>query len=818
VKNQSWYNICFLLRFLFFVKIKMKLLYITIILSFITVFGIAQTVRVLDKTNLQPIENVYIFSKDKSALTNIKGEADISNFSKNDILTFQHSSFKNYAISYKDLESKNFNIKMDESVIGLNEIVVSANRWEQNKREVPNKITSISAKKIAFANPQTSADLLGISNEIFIQKSQLGGGSPMLRGFSTNRILIVVDGVRMNNAIYRSGNLQNIISLDANSIENTEIIFGPGSVIYGSDAIGGVLDFHTLKPKLSTTDKLYFSANTLTRYSTANNEKTGNINFNIGNKKWSFLSSITYSDFDDLKMGSKGNNNYVRPEYVDRINGQDSIVKNDNENTQKFSGYNQINLMQKIRFRPNEKWDINYGFHYSELSYIPRYDRLIEYKDNKLKYADWYYGPQKWMMNIVNIKYSNPKKLFDEIKITIAYQNSEESRHDRKFGKSEIRERTEKVGALSINYDFDKKLSEKNSLFYGFEIVNNKVNSTGQERNINTEEITPYASRYPNGSTYLSHAYYLNYKSNLSKKITFISGIRYSQIFLNADFDSTFYKFPFNNININTSALNGSIGIVYRPGKNWQFNTNASTGFRAPNIDDIGKVFDSEPGNVVVPNKNLNSEYAYNVDLGIIKTIKENIQIEATGFYTLLKDAMVRRDFTFDGQDSIMYDGELSKVQALVNADKARVYGIQFGLYADIIKHLSFKTNLTYIKGEDQDGIPLRHVAPLFSNTHLIFKAEKIKADLYVSYNGEISNKDLASTEQEKTYMYASDSNGNPYAPAWFTLNFKASYQINKFFQINAGVENILNERYRPYSSGIVAPCRNFIFGLRGSF
>ena len=180
----------------------------------------------------------------------------------------------------------------------------------------------------------------------------------MIRGFATNRILIVVDGVRMNNAIYRSGNLQNIISLDANNIENTEVIFGPGSVIYGSDAIGGVMDFHTLTPQLSTTDKLNFSANALTRYSTSDNEKTGHVDFNLGTKKWSSLTSITYSDFDDLKMGNKGNDDYVRPEYVDWINGHDSIVQNSNENKQTYSGYSQINLLEKIRFKPNKKWDI----------------------------------------------------------------------------------------------------------------------------------------------------------------------------------------------------------------------------------------------------------------------------------------------------------------------------------------------------------------------------------------------------------------------------------------------------------------------------
>ena len=128
----------------------------------------------------------------------------------------------------------------------MDEVVLSANKWEQRVSEVPNHILKISRSTILQNNPQTTADLLQQAGPVFVQKSQLGGGSPMIRGFATNRVLLVVDGVRMNNAIYRSGNLQNVISIDPLALENAEVILGPGSVIYGSDAIGGVMDFHTL--------------------------------------------------------------------------------------------------------------------------------------------------------------------------------------------------------------------------------------------------------------------------------------------------------------------------------------------------------------------------------------------------------------------------------------------------------------------------------------------------------------------------------------------------------------------------------------------
>ena len=207
----------------------------------------------------------------------------------------------------------------------LDEVVMSISKWEQQKKDIPQKLASISAQSIAFTNPQTSADLLQNSGQVFVQKSQLGGGSPMIRGFATNRLVLSVDGVRMNNAIFRGGNIQNVISIDPYTVKNTEIIFGPGSVIYGSDAIGGVMNFLTLQPHFTRKDSVVFSGNADLRYASANTEKTIHANVNIASKKWAFLSSITHNDFEDLLMGSNGPEGYLRNNYVQRINGTDVL-------------------------------------------------------------------------------------------------------------------------------------------------------------------------------------------------------------------------------------------------------------------------------------------------------------------------------------------------------------------------------------------------------------------------------------------------------------------------------------------------------------
>ncbi|MDX1701073.1 MAG: TonB-dependent receptor plug domain-containing protein, partial [Melioribacteraceae bacterium] len=191
---------------------------------------------------------IYNNSKSKSIVTDLRGKANLAKFENNETIYFRHLSYQLLKTTKQDILKGTRRILLHPNTQNLNEIVVSASKFVQSKEEIPQKITSLDSKTIQFTNPQTSADLLENSGNVYIQKSQLGGGSPMIRGFSTNRLLISVDDVRMNNAIFRGGNLQNIISIDPFTVQNTEIILGSGSVIYGSDAIGVVMSFYTQKP------------------------------------------------------------------------------------------------------------------------------------------------------------------------------------------------------------------------------------------------------------------------------------------------------------------------------------------------------------------------------------------------------------------------------------------------------------------------------------------------------------------------------------------------------------------------------------------
>nr|WP_299487310.1 TonB-dependent receptor [uncultured Allomuricauda sp.] len=786
----------------------------------------AQEIMVLDATTGTPIANMAIYNKDKSktAVTNVEGTSELDVFSRNERITFRHISYETYNTTKAQIGRKGNRVYLDLKPEELQEVVMSVSKWEQQKKDVPQKIESIDARSIAFTNPQTSADLLQNSGKVFVQKSQLGGGSPMIRGFATNRLLLSVDGVRMNNAIFRGGNVQNVISIDPFTVKNTEVIFGPGSVIYGSDAIGGVMNFFTQKPRFSFTDSLTFSGNVNYRFASANKENTAHGDFNFGQQKWASYTSFSYNDFDNLTMGKNGPDSYLRNNYVVRENGVDVLMTNNDPRKQISSGYDQINFLQKFTYRPNSTWNYDLGLYYSETSDFSRYDRLIRpnASGDGLRSAEWFYGPQKWMMGNFQLTKQGKNKFYDGVKLTTAYQHFEESRNERLFQDPDRFTTVDKVNALSINLDFENKKIGDLRLYYGAEYIFNKVNSEGIQTNIETNQVSEAASRYPDGATWQTFAGYINGEYKLKPNFTLLSGARYSQVWVDAQFDQTFFPFPFDEADLITGAFTGSLGFSWFPRADLQITLNGSTGFRAPNIDDIGKVFDSEPGSVVVPNPELEPEYAYNGEIGIRKNFNDKVVLKGATFYTYLVDALVRRDFTFNGDREILYNGELSNVQAIQNAAKAYVYGFELGLEAFLDENWSLTSNLTITEGTEEDDsgedTPARHAAPTFGDFHVIWQNQKLKTDLFLNYNGEISYSDLALSERSKDYIYDIDTNGNPFSPSWYTLNFRSQYQISNAFKATVNLENITNQRYRTYSSGIAAPGANLILGLGYSF
>ncbi|WP_340106336.1 TonB-dependent receptor [Rhodohalobacter sp. 8-1] len=795
-----------------------------------TTVGHSQTITIIDQQTEEPLKGAVLMSEGSilSSVTNAEGQADISAFVGAEEILIRSLGYKTVVFSYSEIQALNFVIALEKSIMDLDQVVVSASRWQQSSGNIPLKIASVTPENVALQNPQTAADLLGASGKVFIQKSQQGGGSPMIRGFATNRLVYTIDGVRMNNAIFRGGNIQNVINIDPFSTESTEVLFGPGSVIYGSDAIGGVMSFQTLTPRLRLEDEPLITGKAVARYSSANNEQTGHFDFNIGWEKWALVTSFSSWDYGHLRQGRFGPDDYLKNYHTKRQDNQDVLITQDERLLQIPTAYSQINLMQKVRFKSSESWDFQYGFHFSETSSYGRYDRHQRVRNNTPRYGEWKYGPQKWLMNNLSVRHTERNSMYDQLNLRVAQQSFEESRISRNFNDNKRQARIENVEAYSVNLDFIKNSGSKNTIYYGTEYLLNDVTSIGRNEFISENVIEPDSistgpSRYPQ-STWESIAAYVNNEFRLSDQITLQAGLRYNHFMLESDFsnNSEFYPFQFTTAEIDNGALTGSFGIVYKPAESWAIKTNAGTAFRAPNVDDIGKIFDSEQGSVVVPNPDLKAEYAYSFDLGMAKGFSDLAKLDISAYYTVLQNAMVRRNFQINGRDSIVYEGTLSRVQAIQNAANANAYGFQPGLEINFPAGFTFLSDINYQLGEEEldDGTssPSRHAAPLFGVSRLRYENSTLTVELNTIYQGERSHENLAVSERGKSEIYALDKNGNTYSPSWYTLNFKSLYQFTETFSMSAGLENITNQRYRPYSSGLSGAGTNFILSLRAEF
>jgi hemoglobin/transferrin/lactoferrin receptor protein len=704
--------------------------------------------------------------------------------------------------------------------LDLREVVISSARWKQTAEHIPAQVAVINPKQIAHFQPQTAADLLAISGKVFIQKSQQGGGSPMIRGFATNRLIYSVDGVRMNTAIFRAGNIQNVINLDPFAMERTEVVFGPASVMYGSDAIGGVMSFTTLRPEVG---KQAVGGRAQLRYSSANQEQTGHVNLHYGGKKWGGITSISRWDFDHLRQGSRGPRDYIKARYVEVTPDGDVVRTQEDSLLQVPSGYQQLNVLQKICYVPKGGWELQYGLHHSATSSYGRYDRHNRVRNGLPRYAVWDYGPQTWQMHNLSLHREANKAYADAWTLRVAAQRFGESRIDRTLNKPELSTQAERVLAYSLNWDFTKELSAKHSLFYGVEGVWNDVASSGTQRNILTEAVTDLYSRYPQ-STWFSAGIYATEAWEVNPKTTVTTGIRASAVGLDADFTSNlpFFPLPFSSARVRDQAVTGSFGVTHRPTADWVIKANVGTAFRAPNVDDMGKFFDSSPGMLVVPNAGLKSEYAYNADLDVAKLFGSWLKVDVAAYATLLRNALVRRPFQLGGQDSVMYDGQMSRVEAMQNAAVARVVGAYMGLEARISRSWSAKTSVNVQHGmEELDNgelSPSRHAAPTFGLAKVTYRKGRFRADAYSQFQGPRRNDQLAWEERAKTEMYALDADGKAYCPAWYTLNARASLDLKHGVGINVGIENLTDQRYRPYSSGISGAGRNLVVAVSAKF
>ena len=814
---------------------------LVILLFFFSTLSFGQQITVKDENTNENLPDVVIFNENKSQsiITDLDGVVDLSLFSSDENIFFQLLGYSTLEILKIEVLNGTTIYLQSESQ-NLEEVILSVARSESNVNQIAEKVSVIKSEDLFLSSPASGAELLELSPGVRVQKSQGGGGSPIIRGFEANRVLIVVDGVRMNNAIYRSGHLQNSITIDPNNIERAEVIFGSSSVGYGSDALGGVIHYYTKNPILKGSEKIKSSFTS--NYTSANQGLSNNFITNYSSENWGSITSLSISKFGDIKMGENrdhGFNNWgLTPLYSknSRYSYYSQPSTNSNENVQKNTGYSQVDLFQKFLVKLGDTNLLNINIQFSESSDIDRFDQLSIAKGNSLKFSEWYYGPQKRLLISPSLKIFPNRKFMKKGVITFGFQKINESRIKRKFNALNRSHQIEDLKVFSLNGDFDTSFNDEHSISYGVESTYNYNYSKAYDQiiEIQGDEIIGLSkkfaipTRYPsNGSSYTSFASYVNWSWNMSEFFTFNIGTRLTFTGLKASWNDIISVNPqLSEVTLNSEALTTTVSIKLRPSKRVQINTVLSSGFRNPNIDDIGKIRENN-GLLVVPNTFLKPEYAYNLDLGIdFRSLNNRNYISLRGFSTIISrhigrdEYIVFSDITTPDLSTVIYNGEEVTTISNKNLGNRFIHGFSIDGFSQINNNLKFDYGITYTEGDNNETYgPLPSISPLFGsialsyskrglNLKAVYKFSEAKSPGEYSFGGEDGLDETPFTiNSEGALSYLG-------TPKWSDLSIYGSKNISSNVTLRIGLTNVFDTHYRTFASGISAPGRSFQLGL----
>ena len=765
-----------------------------IILILISLKISAQEITLKDIVTNQTLEGVSIITKtnNKGVTSNNNGTITLDSFKSIDTLLIQHLAYQNISVIKKDIQNNNIFLVLKTHT--LDNVEISDSRLDNFKET--SIFTKINAIKIGDVQSAQTSDLLEKTMGLSIQKSQNGGGSPNLRGMEANRLLIIVDGIALNNTIFRSGHLQNTATINPFFLNTVEVLFGPSAVAFGNGAMGGAIIFRTKRPK--NNGGHHFAQ----QYESSSNAVFTSLNSNYKIGKSISLSGFSIKSYGDLKMGNKRRHGFLNwgNEYI--------IVEN---NIQKETAYQQADFFHITLFQLTKNNFVIFNSQFSTSSNINRFDKLNDLKDGENKYLYWYYGPQKRILQSLRLKNYNHTVFSNEAVLTASFQDVKESRHKQKKGASLLNNRTESLQIFDLKADFLKQV-DKLKINYGFDSRFQQLESTA---NLSSNNIYYNTSRYPDGGTnVLNNAIYLQLNYLGIKNIDILLGTRYNVNSLSSKFqDTTIIQLPFEKIIVENKSLSNSFQVHYKASTHFTFNASISNGFRNPNTDDIGKIFSKDDISVILPNNQLSPEKTFNFETGLVGNLNKLITFQLQVFQTQIVDAIERRNAKLNGNDSIIYDGEVMKVMMNQNIGKASISGINFSYNINLTKRLTHNGSINILKGEASDNLPLAHIPPKNIIGEINYNIRKQLISFSIYYNGikKAEDYDLSGVDnlEEATRI------GNP---SWYTLNLKHKINIDKNLTFITGVYNITDTHYKTFGSGISASGRNFSLSLQAKF
>ena len=745
---------------------------------------LSQTILIKDSLLNAPIENVTLHFQQFGVVSDKNGAVNIDLFNDKNVIEFSHIAYYTKKIAKENLGDVVFlmpKTTMLPTVILSEEIKTPLSKKYPIFKINPRKINRLQA---------SIGEVLASESSIFFQESQSGGGSPNYRGMEANRLLLIIDGVPLNNTIFRSGHLQNSATINPFFIESITLLSGPASVGYGDGAMGGALVFNTLNTE--NQKATFFNQ----QFESSSNSVINNFKTTYNTKNAYHITAFSVKSASNLKMGKNRMHGYSEW-------GKEASI----DNEQLYTNYKQADFLHKSKYKINLKNALLLNTQYSKSSNIFRFDKMNDLKNGLPKYENWYYGPQIRFLQSINYASKNKTMFSEKIKTMFSFQDVKESRHIQKTGEGTLNNRCENVKIYDFNIDV-KKTFNKTITSYGGGIRRQAVSSSA---NISDGQNTFYnTTRYPGGGSVAQDVFAYSQVNFIVSKIDVMFGLRYNSNTLKASFNIP--DFSIENVeNLNTSFVT-SILLSFTPIKKTTINAAYYSGFRNPNIDDMGKIFSKDGVNVVVPNTSLKPEYANNLETSInclLGPLKLQIQL----FNTQISNAINREFGSLNGSDSVFYDGEMMRIQMNKNIESASISGAS--LSADFMASNNFliSASCNYLRGKTKNNNPLAHIPPFNSKLSFNYQLPQHMFSFYTHYNGWklAKNYDEAGVDN---YDEATIDG----SPSWYTLNFCYTNKIDKHIHFTVCIKNILDSHYKTFSSGLSASGRNFVVGLNSNF
>jgi len=652
------------------------------------------------------------------------------------------------------------------AVLHINkEVVVTARRNETNVFDLPNSMAVVSNDELNRKMPRSTAEALLETSGVWMQKTNHGGGSPFIRGLVGNQVLVLVDGIRLNNTTFRYGPNQYLNTIDPWHIERVEVQRGAGAVLHGSDALGGVINIITKQPRFSH-DGVRVNGELLSRIMSSDMEKSGKAEFDIASTNVAVVGGFSLKDFGDLKAG--GDIGHERP-----------------------TGYSELDGDVKAMFRLSDRHQLTMAYQNVHQEQIPSYDQVAQ-----RGYQEYSFDPQIRRLAFVRYQLNSASRWLQTLTLTSSWQQSVEQRKKLKQGASTRITEEDDITVAGISLEsYDRPFAHW-TITAGMDYYADQVKSWRKDLDLTTNRITAKRGLYPDGAEAQSLALYWDNAIPYGKMLLSLGG-RYNQYTVKAS-DQTFH-----NLEINPSAWIGSASLMYSLHPHHKVYGSVSQGFRAPNINDMSTLGAFDYG-IEVPSTALAPERTVNYELGY--KARMNAMSGALAVYRCnLSDLIDRVAGSYNGSD--YYENQ--RVYIKQNVDEAFIWGFESELEYQISLHLAAFGSVIYTYGQKTStDEPMRRIPPLNGQIGLRFSSEQ---PLW----GEARL--LLATKQDRLAAGDRDDHRIPKGgtPGWTVFNLTGGYTLFTRLDVMLGMLNLFNEAYRFHGSGVDGYGRSLWLGVK---